>query len=136
MSTNRRGGQGMATQALAGVSRYVRRIAGEPDEPSDAQLLRQFAACRDERAFAALLERHGPLVFGVCRQLLGVHDAEDAFQATFLVLARKAGSIRSEESLPAWLHRVALNVARTARAGAARRRVQERQAVLMARPTP
>ena len=128
----------MANEALAGVSRYVRRLAGNgrADEPSDAHLLQQFAAGRDERAFADLLRRHGPLVFGVCRQLLGFHDAEDAFQATFLVLARKADSIRSKESLAAWLHRVALNVARTKKASDARRRTHERQAILMARPTP
>jgi DNA-directed RNA polymerase specialized sigma24 family protein len=59
---------------------------------SDAQLLEQFALQRDEAAFEALVHRHGPLVFGVCRRLLfDAHDAEDAFQATFLILARKAG---------------------------------------------
>src|SRR5262249_38076663 len=102
----------------------------------DADLLRQFVARRDESAFATLLERHGPMVLGVCRQVLGAHDAEDAFQATFLILARKAASVRRQASLAAWLQRGAVNVARTARAGAARRRAHERQAVLMARATP
>src|SRR5262249_48847545 len=97
-------------------------------DQTDAELLQQFVAGRDEGAFAALLERYGPLVLGVCRQVLGdVHDAEDAFQATFFVLARKAISIRRHESLAAWVHRVALNLARTARAAAARRQAHERQ---------
>jgi DNA-directed RNA polymerase specialized sigma24 family protein len=110
----------MADSPLAGVLRYLRRAAGSDagDEPSDARLLGQFVARRDEAAFAALVGRHGPLVLAVCRQLTGdAHEAEDAFQATFLVLARKAASVRKGESVAAWLHRVALNVARTARAG-------------------
>jgi RNA polymerase sigma factor (sigma-70 family) len=128
----------MARSPLAGVLRSLRRFAGAagPD-PGDAQLLEQFVARRDEAAFAALLRRHGPLVLGVCRQVLRhAHDAEDAFQATFLVLARKAATISRREALAAWLHRVALNVARTARTAAARRRSHERQAALMSRATP
>jgi hypothetical protein len=104
---------------LGAVLRFFSRAAGsnECDAQGDGQLLRQFASRRDEVAFAALLQRHGPLVFEVCRRLLGDrHDAEDAFQATFLVLARKAGSVRRGEALAAWLHRVALNVSRTLRA--------------------
>src|SRR5262249_9678331 len=98
-------------------------------EQSDGHLLQKFVAERDESAFVALLERHGPLVLGVCRQVLGnLHDAEDAFQATFLVLARKAGSLRKQESLAAWLYRVALNISRTARTSTARRRGHEMQA--------
>jgi RNA polymerase sigma factor (sigma-70 family) len=124
----------MATQALADVLRYVRRLVAADDGggQGDAQLLRRFVARRDEAAFAGLLQRHAPLVLGVCRQVLhNAQDAEDAFQATFLVLARKAGSVRRRESLPAWLYRVALNVARTARARAARRQAHEREAALM-----
>jgi RNA polymerase sigma factor (sigma-70 family) len=99
--------------------------------------LQQFVARRDEGTFATLLERHGPLVLGVCRQVLGDgHAAEDAFQATFLILAREAGSVRRHESLAAWLHRVAVNVSRTARLDIARRRAHEREAILVARATP
>ncbi len=120
---------------LAAVLRYFRGVAGanDCDAQGDGPLLRRFAAERDEGAFAALLQRHGPLVFEVCRRVLGDrHDAEDAFQAAFLVLAKKAASVRRGEALAAWLHRVALNVSRTLRAGAAVRRAHERQAALMA----
>src|SRR5262249_45783013 len=115
---------------------YLRKLGGAPGdvEPSDAQLLQQFVAQRDESAFAALLARHGPLVLGVCRQVLhDAHDAEDAFQATFLFLAPKAASIRRHNALAAWLHRVAFNMAHTARTSAALRRVHERQAGAMSR---
>jgi RNA polymerase sigma factor (sigma-70 family) len=97
---------------------------------SDAELLEQFAHRRNETAFEALLHRHGPLVFGVCRRMLfDTHDAEDAFQATFLVLARKAGSIAGRSLLSNWLYGVALRVAGRARKNAFRRRMTERQDV-------
>jgi RNA polymerase sigma factor (sigma-70 family) len=95
---------------------------------SDAQLLEEFARQRNETAFEALLHRHGPLVFGVCRRMLfDRQDAEDAFQATFLVLARKAGSITCRSPLRNWLYGVAFRVAARARKIAFRRRVLERQ---------
>jgi RNA polymerase sigma factor (sigma-70 family) len=98
---------------------------------TDAQLLEQYLAKHDEGAeagFAALVERHGPMVLRVCRQVLGdPHDAEDAFQATFAVLARSAGSLRRRDSVASWLHGVARRVAMHARADAARRRRHERQ---------
>jgi RNA polymerase sigma factor (sigma-70 family) len=98
----------------------------------DEQLLERFAVGRDELAelaFAALVRRHGPMVLPVCRQVAGDrHTAEDAFQATFLVLARRAGSIRSPERLALWLHGVALRTAREARRHAARRRQREMEA--------
>jgi RNA polymerase sigma factor (sigma-70 family) len=120
----------MTGAPVAGVLQYIRALADpEGGGESDQELLRRFVARRDEGAFAALLGRHGPLVLGVCRQVLGgEQDAEDAFQAAFLVLARKADSVRRRGALPAWLYRVAVNIARTARSGAARRRALERQA--------
>ncbi|HMF18806.1 MAG TPA: sigma-70 family RNA polymerase sigma factor [Gemmataceae bacterium] len=128
----------MATQALADVLRYIHCLADDRFvDASDGKLLEQFISQRDELAFAAILQRHGPLVFGVCRQVLGnPHDAEDAFQATFLVLARKATCIRKQEALAAWLHRVALNIARTAKSSTVQRRVHERQAVPMSETNP
>jgi RNA polymerase sigma factor (sigma-70 family) len=124
----------MADPRLMSVLRHLRSFAGTNDDAdrSDSHLLQQFVARRDEGAFTALLRRHGPLVLGVCRQVLrDVHDAEDVFQATFLVLARKAASIRAHEALGAWLYRVALNLARTARAGTAQRRTWERRTATM-----
>src|SRR5262245_5151241 len=82
---------------------------------SDGSLLDRYASRQgevSEMAFAALVERHGPMVLGVCRRLLGdAHLSEDAFQATFLVLARRARSVRNRDSLGGWLHRVAHRIA-------------------------
>jgi RNA polymerase sigma factor (sigma-70 family) len=90
---------------------------------NDAELLRRWVQRRDEDAFAALVNRHGRMVLGTCRRVLGnTHDAEDVFQAVFLILARKSGSLRHPEALPGWLHGVAVRLAYKARTGAARRR--------------
>jgi len=95
----------------------------------DGELLERFAAVRDQDAFAALLQRHGPLVFGVCRRILhSVHDAEDAFQATFLVLARRAAAIRRPESLASWLYEVAYRLARKMKADLSKRRLRDEKA--------
>jgi len=103
---------------------------------TDRELLARFVAERGEAAeaaFAVLVERHAPMVLEVCRQLLGdVHDAQDASQATFLVLAKKAHSIRRPEAISSWLHGVALRVAAKAKVAAARRRAHERRGGEMA----
>jgi RNA polymerase sigma factor (sigma-70 family) len=96
---------------------------------SDTQLVEQFARYREEEAFEALLHRHGPLVFSVCRRMLfDLQDAEDAFQATFLVFARKAGSITDRSLLSNWLYGVAFRVASRVRKNGLRRQALERQA--------
>src|SRR3954470_17862788 len=114
------------------VVQYLLRVTSTPDagDAPDAELLRRFARDRDEAAFAALLQRHGPMVFGVCRRVLRqVQDAEDAFQATFLVLARKAGSVADPARLANWLYGVAYRVSLRARAEAAKRRDREQRAM-------
>jgi RNA polymerase sigma factor (sigma-70 family) len=102
---------------------HLRRLAGqEVGQFTDQNLLASFLAQRDEAAFAALVERHGPMVWRICRRTLhNGHDAEDAFQATFLVLSCKAGSVRRQQSLASWLYGVALRVALKARKAASRR---------------
>jgi RNA polymerase sigma factor (sigma-70 family) len=108
--------------------RYLRRTAAPVDSPidSDAQLLRRFAEARDEAAFELLARRHGSMVLGVCRRVLGdVHEAEDALQATFLVLARKAATVARYRSVGGWLHTVAQRVALRARARRATRTAHE-----------
>jgi RNA polymerase sigma factor (sigma-70 family) len=95
------------------VLRYLHRVADKHTaQPADGDLLRRFIEQRDESAFALLVERHGNMVLGVCRRVLHhTHDAEDVFQATFLVLARKASSIRKRQSLSSWLYGVAYRTA-------------------------
>src|SRR5216684_2222387 len=106
---------------------WIHRLAREPDGRDDRQLLEAFLDGREEAAFAELLRRHGPLVLGVCRRLLrNSHDVDDAFQATFLVLIRKARSIARREQLAAWLYGVAFRTAQKARFRRNRRATVER----------
>ncbi len=105
---------------------------------SDGNLLEQFltgAEVESQEAFRALVVRHGPMVFGICRHVLHEeHEAEDAFQATFLVLAQKGSTIRNRRVLAGWLHEVAHRIAIKARYSAVRRRNHERQAMAMSPP--
>src|SRR5215831_17142563 len=120
---------GMSHGTSTSVARQLGSLfaAGTAAGLPDRQLLERYIASCDEAAFAAIVDRHGPMVLGVCRQLLGdAQHAEDAFQATFLVLARKAHSIREPELLGNWLYGVALRTARKARARLARIRKGER----------
>src|SRR5919201_1282174 len=97
----------MASAPLLRQLEHLTRLGAAEALPDEA-LLRRFAEARDEAAFEVLVRRHGPLVLGVCRRVLrDAHAAEDVFQATFLVLARKAASIRKQESIGSWLYGVA-----------------------------
>ena len=93
------------------VSSLIEHICRAVPPLGDAELLRRFIERRDETALAALVKRHGPMVWGVCRRLLSHHDAEDAFQATFLVLVRKAASVKPREMVGNWLYGVARQTA-------------------------
>ncbi|HEX5272296.1 MAG TPA: sigma-70 family RNA polymerase sigma factor, partial [Gemmataceae bacterium] len=112
------------------VSSLIEHIRRSVPPLGDAELLGRFVERRDETALAVLVKRHGPMVWGVCRRLLGHHDAEDAFQATFIVLVRKAASVKPREMVGNWLHGVARQAALQART-AARRRAREIQVTPM-----
>jgi RNA polymerase sigma factor (sigma-70 family) len=118
----------MAKQPLNGVLQHLRKVAAvhASRELSDGELLERFVGARDEAAVTVLIERHGPMVHGVCRRALpNFHDAEDACQATFLVLARRAASIRKKTSLSTWLHGVAYRVVANMKRDHARRKARE-----------
>jgi RNA polymerase sigma factor (sigma-70 family) len=118
----------MARGPIGDILRHLHQLPETPTEQTDGQLLQRFIGQRDEAAFAGLLRRHGRLVWSVCRHRLHhEHDAEDAFQATFLVLARRAAAIRKTESVASWLHGVAYRIARKAVTATANRRRRERR---------
>ncbi len=119
----------MANRRFGQIVGHLRQLVGSAAEDvSDGQLLERFAVRREEAAFDALMRRHGRMVLGVCGRVLNNEsDIEDAFQATFLLLARKAGSIRERQSVGSWLHGVAYRLAVRSKADAARRQIHERR---------
>src|SRR5256714_7978076 len=121
----------MTRGKLGGILRHLQWAGLGPAAPTDGQLLEEFIGRGDEAAFGALLRRHGPMVYGVCwRVLRNEADAEDAFQATFLVLAQELRTVRKHASLSSWLHTVARRLALKAQTRAAARRRHERQALV------
>src|SRR3954470_2434415 len=120
----------MSTARDGAILHYIRDLVHSEQLQglSDAEALGRFAACRDEQAFAVLLQRHAGTVWAVCRHLLPEQDAEDAFQAPFLVLAKKASSIRKSEAVGSFLYGVAPRVAVRARQCARTRQARERLA--------
>jgi RNA polymerase sigma factor (sigma-70 family) len=119
----------MAIRQASGLLGHLRQLFGRRAAAavSDAELLERFRTTRDEAAFELLVRRHAPLVYGVCRRTLRhAQDAEDAFQATFLALVRRAGTIESGASLASWLYKVALRSALRVRDRSARRAGVER----------
>ncbi len=124
----------MATN-MSKVLKHLHRLLASPGgDVADGELLARFVASRDEDSFAALMRRHGPMVLGVCRRMLRhAQDAEDCFQATFMVLARKAATVK-RESVSSWLYAVAYRTSLEARAINARRRAREMQVQEMSHP--
>jgi RNA polymerase sigma factor (sigma-70 family) len=121
------------------IVRHLRQRAWAKElaDQADGQLVQRFAAHREEAAFAALVSRHGRMVLGVCRRVLrDAHAAEDVFQAAFLILARKAGSIRQRESVGAWLYGVAYRLAVRASVRAAHRHQREQRSAARAPANP
>lgn len=129
----------MASNFANPLLTFIRRIAASHShsQASDGELLQRFALYREEAAFEMLMHRHGPMVLSVCRSILhDPHDAEDVFQATFLILVRKPAAIGKPASVASWLHGVALRLANKARVQAGRRRALEREAPAMNRGEP
>ena len=129
----------MASTGFGAAFRQLRGLFGKGSVVGlgDGQLLARYADSKDEAAFGALVARHGPMVLATCRAVLrNEHDVEDAFQATFLVLARKAHSIQGGDALGGWLHRVAYRASVQASVEARRRRLKEVEAAAMGRTIP
>jgi RNA polymerase sigma factor (sigma-70 family) len=121
----------IVSRTTSAVVRYLLQVTTGPySELSDTELLERFIVQADETAFELIVRRHGPMVLGVCRRVLGdTHDAEDAFQATFLVLVRKASSLQNRNALGPWLYGVAGRTALGARAARSLRRGRQREVV-------
>src|SRR5437588_8275527 len=120
----------MPNAAFGDILRFLHRThqIHEAGARSDSELLSRFVTQGEEAAFSVLVGRHGPMVMGVCRRVLGdFHSAEDCFQATFIVLARRAASIRSRTALGTWLYAVAQRIALRAKAQTKVQRHRERR---------
>src|SRR5581483_428619 len=129
----------MSSAQVGSLLRFISRLPGgwKDSELPDNQLLERFTSLGDEDAFAALLRRHGTMVLRVSQSVLhNLHDAEDVFQAVFLVLARKAGSIHRREAVSSWLYGVAHRLAKKAQASATRRKNYEKRAATMPSTEP
>ena len=129
----------MSHTPLDAVTQHVRSLVLPQHfhDQTDGELLRAFSTRNDQTAFAVLVKRHGALVLAVCRRVLHqLEDAEDAFQATFLVLARHASSLGSKDSVAGWLHGVSYRIALNARRAATRRLKHEREAQSMQPTNP
>ena len=112
----------MAVRSLTTSVERLRILLKQEETGTDADLLHRFVQHKDEAAFEALVQRHGAMVMGVCGRILhNSHDAEDAFQATFLVLVRKASTVRPKSLVGNWLYGVAYRTAQEARKSAAKR---------------
>src|SRR4051794_35761118 len=112
----------MARPRPSAVLDFIRQLAADAGNLSDRDLLERFVAGHDDNAFKALVRRHGTMVLRVCQAVLfRPEDAEDVFQATFMVLARKAPILKWEDSISTWLHQTAYHLARTARRNKQRR---------------
>ncbi|MCI0462294.1 MAG: RNA polymerase sigma factor, partial [Gemmataceae bacterium] len=125
----------MTNRHLRELLRQLRKLAGSTGAGSltDSELLERFLSRRDEAAFEVLVWRHGPMVLNVCRRIVHQEqDAEDAFQATFLALVRKASSIGKRTALGSWLYKVAYRAALAAKAAATRRARREKQGLDLA----
>ncbi len=119
----------MATKHLSAAVQHIHNMVTDPSQSKDdGQLLTAFLANNDQVAFTTIIRRHGPMVLGICQRFLNdFHAAEDAFQATFILLAQQAGCIRKKESLASWLHGVGFRMARETKRAATRRSHHERQ---------
>src|SRR5262245_24363370 len=129
----------MHKTTLGGMLQSLRTLCAVPGaaDLTDRELLQRFLVRREQAAFTLLVQRHAPMVLGVCRRVLGdVHRAEDAFQATFLVLVRQAASLHGTGSLSSWLYTVAQRIAVAARAQAAAQRRRERRSQMVPRGEP
>src|SRR5260370_23687849 len=127
----------MPVSSMDGMMQRIRQVVVDADDPceTDADLLARFVSHSDSRAVSVLIRRHAPMVWGVCRRILhDHHDAEDAFQATFLVLLRKANTINPRSMAGNWLHGVAFQTALKARAMTAKRSTREKPMAILPEP--